>query len=267
MSKPAFTPEQDEEIARLYRDGWSLRAIAKRFDGYVQAVEHALKRTGTQRRPAGHDWRFTDSEASMIASEYENGASLAQLRVKYACDVGTLRRVLRRAGVQSRRRGAQEREFLSGQFDEIVRRWQAGESQSAIARSLGLSQIRVNRAMRAAGYTPESRMPSRAQHGRWKGGRIVRSDGYIRVRIENDDVAAPMRDGHGYVLEHRVVMARHLGRALLRTETVHHKNGIRDDNRIENLELRQGKHGIGQRFVCTSCGSHDVAPVNLASVD
>jgi|11BtaG_2_1085332.scaffolds.fasta_scaffold62672_1 hypothetical protein len=78
-------------------------------------------------------------------------------------------------------------------------------------------------------------------HPDWKGGRIVNKDGYIEVYSPEH----PNRRKHTpYVLEHRLVMENHLGRLLTKQEVVHHRNGVKDDNRIENLELfsTNGKH-------------------------
>jgi len=76
-----------------------------------------------------------------------------------------------------------------------------------------------------------------ARNNAWKGGRFRRSDGYIQILLLPNDFFYPMASTQHYVLEHRLIMARHLNRCLLVWETVHHKNGIRDDNRPENLEL------------------------------
>jgi HNH endonuclease len=71
----------------------------------------------------------------------------------------------------------------------------------------------------------------------WKGGRILRADGYIEVWIAPNDFFYPMVCRRGYILEHRLIMAKHLNRCLSPWEVVHHENGIRNDNRIENLAI------------------------------
>lgn len=68
----------------------------------------------------------------------------------------------------------------------------------------------------------------------WKGGRFIDEKGYVRIYIGNKQ----------YKTEHRVVVEQYLGRTLAKDEHVHHKNGYRNDNRLENLEiLSRQEHG------------------------
>lgn len=76
----------------------------------------------------------------------------------------------------------------------------------------------------------------------WRGNKVKHKKGYIQVRVPNHPNASS-----GYVFEHRLVMEDHLGRLLFKNENIHHKNGIKDDNRIENLELWVTSQPSGQR--------------------
>jgi len=71
----------------------------------------------------------------------------------------------------------------------------------------------------------------------WKGGITKDHVGYVMIKISDGNFFSPMANGKGYIREHRLIMAKHLGRCLHRWELVHHKNHIKDDNRLENLQL------------------------------
>lgn len=76
-----------------------------------------------------------------------------------------------------------------------------------------------------------------SQSREWQGGRIKHSTGYMGVRVARDDFFYPMTGKDGYILEHRLVMAKYMGRNLHSWEIVHHVNGKRTDNRLSNLRL------------------------------
>lgn len=75
--------------------------------------------------------------------------------------------------------------------------------------------------------------------------KLLSQQGYIHVNAPPGHPHAGVRSGR--ILEHRLVMEQKLGRYLLSTEEVHHKNANRADNRIENLELWTHSHPAGAR--------------------
>lgn len=68
----------------------------------------------------------------------------------------------------------------------------------------------------------------------WRGGKTYHKAGYVMRRVPEHPRARPRSP---YVFEHVLVMEEALGRHLFPDESVHHLNGVRDDNRVENLEV------------------------------
>ena len=79
-------------------------------------------------------------------------------------------------------------------------------------------------------------------HHNWKG-RHVDNQGYVQIY----DPSHPNSIKGGYISEHKKVMSESLRRPLKKNEQVHHRNGIKEDNRIENLELWVSWHPSGCR--------------------
>lgn len=110
--------------------------------------------------------------------------------------------------------------------------------------------IKTNKARTGISWDETRKINWRGEgNSQWKGGRRIQSDGYILLLIQPDDPFYAMADKRGVILEHRLVMAKRLGRLLSEEEVVHHKGtkypmgSIEDkqDNRFENFGLFPSK--------------------------
>lgn len=183
--------------------------------------------------------------------------------------------LLHRHGIRSRDYGGlggnRKYRLTDEQVRQMVEMYQGGASCETIAEDLGVPWLVVNRRLKQSGVQLRpAGFRKGADHHAWVGGRVMTAGGYVLVQVQPDDpffsMAVKKAEGAPYVLEHRLVMARHLGRVLDRHETVHHIDGDRTNNQIENLQLRQGRHGNGVVFRCLDCGSCNIESLPIAAV-
>lgn len=227
---------------------------------YCALKRHRVKIDRKRRNPAPV-FKLSQFEQKRIARAYARGDDISVLMQKHSVSRWLILECVKRFGGAKRPRGKQEEKIQAQMSNEIVDLYSGGLSQAVIAERLDLGQLKVSRVLRRRGIMSEGM--SGRRHGRWKGGRVS-IGAYVGVMPEEGSQYESMRIGSGYILEHRLVMAKKLGRLLTRHETVHHINGKKNDNRVENLQLRQSRHGNGIAMVCRDCGSSNVAPATLA---
>lgn len=189
----------------------------------------------------------------------------------------TVLRAMRHFGIS--RRSAYESRLLYYQEDKVFERlntrWDKGEllrlywgenkTTTEIGSILGHPASVIGRVMKklniplrdtaeAAKLRNQQHPARRGPHNPcWRGGKR-RAGGYIRIKLSLDDPFYEMAAASdGCVLEHRLVMAQKLGRYLLPSETVHHINGIKDDNRPENLKLVSRIDHQVHNELCANC--------------
>lgn len=106
---------------------------------------------------------------------------------------------------------------------EICEAYLNGKNSKEIAKEYNTTGETIRQLLKRNGITLKRRYPMKTKT----------QSGYILIKLKEH----PYADGKGYVREHRLVMEKHIGRYLTENEEVHHINGIKDDNRIENLKL------------------------------
>jgi hypothetical protein len=175
---------------------------------------------------------------------YDGSASIRALARDMGVSHSWVASELKRVGIESRIKRASHPKALPTDAEraEWQRLLEEAGSVSELARRKERTPGAITYHLKRHGITglssgfksPKSVSHFGSDHASWKGGTYYHSDGYVYEYAPNHPDAASAK---GYVLQHRLVMERKLGRPLAPGELVHHVNEVKDDNRPENLEL------------------------------
>jgi len=196
---------------------------------------------------------------SKIVELYISGERIATLGKQWGYDYKTVRRILVEEGIAIKQCGGKRLPSVAT-IETVVGWINSGESCNQIAKRFGTYANKIATLLRESGIEPpDGRIRRGSANPITKTGRWLNNTGYVTVTLEPNEYALRgTRDGTN-MLEHRLVMAKCLERPLLKSETVHHKNGDKTDNRLVkghefkcpgdccNLELWSTEQPPGQR--------------------
>lgn len=173
------------------------------------------------------------NEVDQVVADYLNGTHTTELAKRYDVTQPTVVYLLRKRRIPRRSRSETNRMRAPVDRDVLLQLVEeAQRSQREIAEYLGVSLPTVERALR--------QLRVRSKRGRgaplernyfWRGGQRTDRDRYVMVKVPDH----PHATKDGYVRQHRLVMEKVLGRYLLPTEEVHHKDGDPTNNDPSNL--------------------------------
>lgn len=183
---------------------------------------------------------LTNSQILEMSDMYRQGKSLRSIGVLFGIDHNTVKKYILATGTKPH-------EIPKINEQEVVETYLRTRSLEKAGRAVGIGTWAAKTILTRHNVEIFIREPSL----KWK----VDDDGYT-VRYNPESIYS---NNSGFERQHRTVMGEHLGRRLESYETVHHINGNRADNRLENLQLRMGSHGPGAIYVCNTCGSTDIS--------
>jgi hypothetical protein len=163
---------------------------------------------------------LSETDRQYITGAFSRGISLRMLAKEYGIDHNTLSKACKSVGISVPTKADSAKHTWSNHKHPHIGK------RGADSYAYGRKQSREDVEKRIAKI-------SGPNNYHWSGGRKKHSAGYI-VAYAPDH---PWADRQGFVLEHRLVIEKHIGRILHPDEVVHHINGDKTDNRLENLTL------------------------------
>ena len=176
-------------------------------------------------------------DSLILKQEYESGIGIVPLSKKYKTSPSVISYRLNRVGAKMRRGGRNNHILIDDQ--KLKEEYLSGKRTGTLAKEFNIPRMRV------WSHLKKNNVEIR-KDGWGRGHRF--DNGYKWIRDKNN----PSANSTGYIAEHRLIMEKELGRPLKRYEYVHHRNGIRNDNRVENLAVLKAEKHHGE-IECPHC--------------